>query len=260
MPFATRGLKPMIDLLPDRYQIADVRALRRAVSLRLKYNAATSCLARALSARSRFEIETARSLAESIETEEFLGRRAAWMNTDGLVGRKFLDLDVRLRVAVSRAVEFGLDTRPPCRILDLGCGTGYFLTAARSWGHDVLGLDTDDVEIFREVTRMTELPRVVHRIVAFQLLPDMGPKFDLMTAHLVKFNHLSRENHWQYAEWAFFLKDCRSRLADGGQLLVRLNPGKRTGISYLSAELSQRLRSLPGTTVSPDRREIRVTV
>src|SRR5205814_10039382 len=53
-------------------------------------------------------------------------------------------------VHVAHAQDLWLDRTPPLRILDLGCGAGYFLYVCRFFGHEALGLDTDEEPLFRE--------------------------------------------------------------------------------------------------------------
>jgi SAM-dependent methyltransferase len=238
----------------------DLGAVVRRAGRQLGHTPVGRILGYAISPRARFEARAARDVVASIATDEFLRRRRAWLEDRTLAGRKYLDLRPRVRLAVSRAVEHGLDRSPPRRILDLGCGTGYFLMVARQWGHDVLGLDIDHHEIFNEVTRMAGVPRVVHRIVPFEPLPDLGESFDLITAYMVKFNHRSRDNHWGTAEWDYFLKDCRSRLRPGGTMLLRLNRGKHSEHSFISQGTREQLCRLPGTSVSADGSEVRVGV
>ncbi len=94
-------------------------------------------------------------------------------------------------------------------MLDLGCGGGFFLFIARNLGHSVLGLDIEHVALFTELLDLFRVPRMVWRINAFEPLPDLGQKFDWITAFSTNFYlyHPTKER-WGTAEWDFFLAIC----------------------------------------------------
>ena len=50
---------------------------------------------------------------------------------------------------------------PRSRILDLGCGTGYFLYINKLLGHEVLGIDLDELPMFREMIELLQIPRAI---------------------------------------------------------------------------------------------------
>jgi SAM-dependent methyltransferase len=112
---------------------------------------------------------------------------------------------------------------PRLRILDIGSGAGYFLHVVRCLGHEPLGLDIDEQPIFRETFAALDLPRVIHRIEAYQPLPDLGAPFDLVTGHLTCFNRRADGSHWGREEWDFFLGDLESRMNPGGRMQFLLN-------------------------------------
>jgi hypothetical protein len=64
----------------------------------------------------------------------------------------------------------------------------------------------------------------VHRVTAFEPLPDLGRTFDLITAFATAFQG-SKEDSWRWdaAGWDFFLNDLRSRLNPGGRIFLDLN-------------------------------------
>src|SRR5205814_8623591 len=132
------------------------------------------------------------------------------------------------------------DYSPPSRILDIGCGAGYFLYACKLLGHEVLGLDVDQFPMFRELTQLLEIPRVIARVQAFKPLPKFDRKFDLITAHLICFNAHKSDKLWGAAEWNFFLDDLASHLAPGGRVWLELN--REYDGSYYSSELAAAFR------------------
>jgi SAM-dependent methyltransferase len=133
-------------------------------------------------------------------------------------------------VHVAHAQDLWLDRTPPVHILDLGCGAGYFLYVCRFFGHEGLGLDTDEEPLFRGTTEFLNVRRVVSRIYPQVPLPNLGEKFDLITAHRVCFHRIARTgsgkwSEWRPADWKFFINDIRTRfLKPGGRLLLDFNP------------------------------------
>jgi hypothetical protein len=72
--------------------------------------------------------------------------------------------------------------------------------------------------------------RVIARIRPLVPVPDLGEKFDLITAHRVCFHRINRAsngkwNEWTDADWEFFINDIRTRfLNPNGRLLLDFNP------------------------------------
>src|SRR6266849_1243328 len=109
------------------------------------------------------------------------------------------------------------------KFLDLGCGAGYFLYIAQLLGHSGLGLDVDYVPMFADITRLLGVRRVIQRIRAFDPLPELGAKFDLVTAFMICFNNHKQPNLWDVPEWEFFLDDLAKYVAPRGRVWLELN-------------------------------------
>lgn len=137
--------------------------------------------------------------------------------------RKYLDLDRWITINIRRIRDIELDLTRRKRILDLGCGAGYFLYVAQLLGHSGFGLDLDRIPMFAEVTSLLGVRRVIQRIQAFRPLRDLGGKFDLITAFMICFNSHRRPNLWGVAEWNFFLGDIAKYLAPRGRVWLELN-------------------------------------
>jgi len=136
---------------------------------------------------------------------------------------KYLDLDRWIDINIRRIREIELDLARRKRILDLGCGAGYFLYIAQLLGHSGLGLDVDYVPMFADITRLLGVRRVIQRIQAFEPLPDLGAKFNLVTAFMICFNNHKQTSLWGVAEWEFFLDDLARHLAPRGRVWLELN-------------------------------------
>jgi SAM-dependent methyltransferase len=140
---------------------------------------------------------------------------------------KYTDVDHYLRLNRGRVQDLRLHRVARQRVFDLGCGGGFFLYILKRLRHDVLGLDTDEHALYRELTELFEVPRVVWRIKPFEPLPDLGRRFDWITAFSIAFDTVrGGEERWGPREWNFFLEDLRDRyLAPGGKMYFALNPG-----------------------------------
>jgi SAM-dependent methyltransferase len=138
---------------------------------------------------------------------------------------KYANIEPWLRLNRERVQDLNLHRSAPKRVLDLGCGGGFFLFILKNLGHSVLGIDVERVVLFAELLELFGVPRVIWRISAFEPLRDLGQKFDWITAFSVNFNlyHPSKDR-WGTAEWDFFLHDLQNHLAPGGKIFFGLNP------------------------------------
>ncbi|MFL6589374.1 MAG: class I SAM-dependent methyltransferase [Chthoniobacterales bacterium] len=165
-----------------------------------------------------------RSLMAGIDPVGFAAIRARYADSTEHYA-KYADVPRWLRLNIARAQDLGLHRCGPKSLLDLGCGAGFFLFVAQRLGHRCLGLDADVFPLFSELLELFKVERRVCTIAPFEPLPDLGCKFDLITAFSVEFN---RKGDWWWgpAEWAFFLDDLGRYLKPGGRVFFGLNPGK----------------------------------
>lgn len=113
---------------------------------------------------------------------------------------KYLDLPKWIGRNLQRVQRAGLDRGHRRRVLDLGCGCGYFLYIARLLGHEVIGIDNAPAgSLFAAMTELLGVPVVTHSVRAFEALPDVG-HVDVLTAHMITFNghHVAP---WGAGEW-----------------------------------------------------------
>ena len=149
-----------------------------------------------------------------------------------------------ININIARAQDLWLDRAAPLRILDLGCGAGYFLYVCKFLGHLGIGLDTGDDPFFGALMNHFGLERVITRILPGVPLPDFAEKYDLITAHRICFHRVMRRadgdwNEWIAADWKFFINDVRARLLKPeGRLLLDFNP-RPSGSSFFAPELRE---------------------
>lgn len=180
-------------------------------------------LGRALLTRKPSRLD-AQSIIDTIDREKFEQIRARYAvkgpSTDW---RKFLDLEKWTEVNLRRACELELDYGRRRSILDIGSGAGYFLYICKWLGHNALGLDVEGVPLYPEMARLLGLRRVNWRIERFTPLPDLGRKFDLITAFMICFDRHDSGEPWGVEEWSFLLNDFTRHLKPRGRIALELN-------------------------------------
>jgi SAM-dependent methyltransferase len=152
------------------------------------------------------------------------------------VGTKYADVNHWLRVNRERVQDLKLHRCPPQRVLDLGCGGGFFLFILKRFNHSVLGLDVDESPLFTELLKVFGVPRVVFKIKPFEQLPTLGRQFDWITAFSIGFDRdRGTSARWGIREWDFLLRDLQRHLAPGGEIYLTVNPLPNG--DYLTPEL-----------------------
>lgn len=187
------------------------------------YASARRHLKQALVGRAPLKFDAARitKTVDPVKFREIYKRHA--VPDPGEAWPKYLDLELWMGINLRRVRDLGLDLGGRKRVLDIGCGTGYFLYICQYLGHDALGLDLDEEAGFREMIQLLGVKRKIWRIEAFQPLPDLGPKFDVITAHMICFNGHKSESLWQIPQWEFFLDDLTKHLEPKGRICLELN-------------------------------------
>jgi 2-polyprenyl-3-methyl-5-hydroxy-6-metoxy-1,4-benzoquinol methylase len=181
---------------------------------------------RAANARRSFPL-TPEAILGDIDHEKLEAIRARHsIPNPGIRIEKYLEIDKWLATNIRRILNIGLDFMPKKRILDLGSGAGYFLHVCKRLGHDVLGLDMHDPTAawYGDMLELLGVKRVIWRIDPFVKLPDLGPRFDYVTAFMVCFNRHVYEDVWLVDQWRFFLDDLWTRLNPGAIVWFELNP------------------------------------
>ncbi len=137
-----------------------------------------------------------------------------------------------LLLNIYRAAQLNLQSGPKLRIMDIGCGPGYFMAVARALGHEVNGVDAPDSFLTPVERRVyPELLSALHcsgkvaplLIERFVPLPFGDERYDLITAFWICFNCHRQADTWGVDEWRFFVEDAMRHLNQGGRLLLELN-------------------------------------
>jgi len=176
---------------------------------------------------------------------------------------KYFDFDYWLRVNILRAVALGLNSGSRKRVLDLGCGPGWFLAVCKFHAHEVNGFDLpycdmckEDGGVYMQLNRMLGVDKDIRRgrISSFSPLRVDG-KFDVITAFMVCFNNHKSEQTWKAEQWKFFLEDIKGHLKAGGTFRMELNPDQRSypKFKYYDTETKEIFRqfgNVQGSTIT----------
>lgn len=169
----------------------------------------------------RLEVD---EIVRTIDHEKFEEIRARYgMENPGEEPPKYLQLPRWIEANLGRIRNLELDLGGRKRVLDLGSGTGYFLYILGLLGHDAVGIDLDETPMFNESVALLGVQRKVWRVTPFVPLPDLGAKFDVITAHMICFNGHKSPDLWTEREWKFFLDDLGTRLKRDGRIWFEFN-------------------------------------
>jgi len=129
------------------------------------------------------------------------------------------------RIATHVSQGLGLHESEPKRILDLGCGFGYFANVCQQMGHMVTGLDWPGSKVIQAAAGILGVDLVLHTIRAFEPLPHMPHRFDLVTMSGVNLVLATDPlTYWGKIEYVNLVDTIRiSYLAPGGLFVVRPN-------------------------------------
>jgi SAM-dependent methyltransferase len=150
---------------------------------------------------------------------------------------KYAKIERWIKPNIERVQDLQLHRLPPQDILDLGCGGGFFLFICQQLGHRCMGVDLEWFPLFTELLDLFQIERKTWEIKPFEPLPDLGRKFDWITAFSTGFNRI-KKSPWGPPEWDFFLDDLAKHVKPEGKLFFALNPEGRGG-RYYSSELRE---------------------
>ncbi len=137
---------------------------------------------------------------------------------------KYLNVRKWLALSLYHAYRLGLDRSAPRTVLDIGTGCGYFPYVCGQFSHAAQALDLDTVPMYNGMIDLLNVDRRIWRVNAHQPLPDLGRRFDVVTAFMTCFNRHPDDRPWGQEEWIYFLRDVgHNQLAPGGRVLLSLN-------------------------------------
>lgn len=112
------------------------------------------------------------------------------------------------------------------RMLDLGCGFGYFANVINYPAADVTGLDLPE-PIIAEAAAILQVPFVPHVVSDLDMVPsECGGPYDLITMFGCTLRHghpATSKDYWGWDEYRFFFADVATRIRPGGRFVIRPN-------------------------------------
>lgn len=168
---------------------------------------------------------------------------------------KYLDIRYWMVQKLMHFFLLGLDRAKPLRVLDIGTGPGYFPLICSVYGHKAVAIDLGVIPMYNELCQFLKIDRRTWRIEKFQQLPNLGMKFDLITAFMIKFNRHYLPDLWSVDEWRFLLEDLSAnQLNENGRIFLQFN-ANHDG-SYYDDKTLEYFRTL-GARVYRDQVDIR---
>jgi SAM-dependent methyltransferase len=170
--------------------------------------------------------------ADLARVERLAYEMAPVLEREPTCAAKYADYAFWIPFNVARVGALSLHSSAPLRILDIGCGPGYFLAAARACGHECCGIDApasilSEVEnrVYSEMLAALASDRYVSPLLIERFVPMSLPYRDLdaITAFWICFNRHRQLDEWAVPEWRFFVNDAVSYLREGGFLHLELN-------------------------------------
>ena len=171
--------------------------------------------------------------AADLRRIETLGSEMATVvERDPTSAAKYTDYDRWVPFNVARVGALGLYNSKCKRILDIGCGPGYFMASALACGHDVYGIDAPEsiltkveARVYSEMLGALAIDKRVSPLLIERYVPMALPvsDLDLITAYWICFNRHRQPDEWGVKEWKFWIDDARSHLRPGGMLHLELN-------------------------------------
>ncbi|MGA9821319.1 MAG: methyltransferase domain-containing protein [Desulfobaccales bacterium] len=153
---------------------------------------------------------------------------------------KYSEIDFWLGINIMRFLELNLWKQKNLKILDIGCGPGFFCFICKMLGHEAIGMDRP-LEYFNDSERIiyTVIPEILNVEIIRRKITEyesiiLQDKFDLVTAFMVCFNKHKEIGEWGKAEWISFINDIFNYINPKGKLIMNLNanPEKYSELLY----------------------------
>ena len=203
-----------------------------------------------------------------LERIDRLGKEtAAALERDPACAAKYADHPLWIPFNVNRVGALALHRSMPLRILDIGCGPGYFLAAALACGHDCYGIDAPasvmsdvEVRVYSEMLASLSVREAclaaADRALCAHGAAAARSRLNHRVLDMLQSPSISRTNG-ERRSGASSCDDALSHLRDGGVLHLELNanPERYRSLQWYDQETLDYFRSA-GTV---ERNIVRIT-
>lgn len=157
---------------------------------------------------------------------------------------KYFDIPYFIGTRTASVLALGLgDNSTSKNILDIGVGPGHFATLCNALGHRTLGIDID-VQFYPELCEALGVERRIYPVYRLENLPNLGRKFDLVTAIWICFDLIGNDErghriYWSLKDWRFLIEDLLARhvTADGEIYFVLNKQVNKDGTTEYDSDL-----------------------
>lgn len=152
------------------------------------------------------------------------------LENPGKLPEKYLDYSFWIFENLLRAFDLELYRKQDLKILDIGCGPGYFAYIANYFGHYAEGLDLASNEIYNLLVKELSISRDIKEIKKSEEL-NLGSNrtYDFITAFMICFDGHGTNQTWKKSDWMFFVDDIQKNyLKANGKIVLGLNPDADT--------------------------------
>ncbi|MDA8543969.1 class I SAM-dependent methyltransferase [Gammaproteobacteria bacterium] len=164
----------------------------------------------------------------NIQIKKILGKKLEKYKllNPGKLPEKYLDYSFWIFENLLRVFDLELYRKKDLKILDIGCGPGYFIYIANYFGNYAKGLDLPSNEIYNLLVKELSLYRDIKEIKKSESLNlEENKSFDLITAFMVCFDGHGTNQSWKKIDWMFFIDDIQKNyLKANGRIVLGLNP------------------------------------
>ena len=148
------------------------------------------------------------NILSSIDIEKFKFYLEKYKNSSPYPGySKYLNIEEWFEDKLWEVYRLGLNKSSKLDILDIGTGAGYFPYICNYYGHNTMALDLNTTQMYNDIIKFLNINRKVHEIKSFEKLPNLGKKFDLVTAFAICFNNHETSRLWNRSR--VFFKDMK---------------------------------------------------
>lgn len=141
----------------------------------------------------------------------------------GPLVEKYADFPFWIAGKLTTTATLDLDERKSLDILDIGTGAAHFPAICRALGHRVVGIDVTN-PLYEDACEVFGVDRRTMGVYAQTPIPNLGKRFDIVTALSINFHYASGRGYWSLDDWIFFLKDLvANHLKTPGVVYLELN-------------------------------------